>query len=341
MRRMVLQPMDSAYRQLRRDLRREITSRIDSFSAGLEDGTDDLDREIMAALERDLERYSSAAKSGINRAFLLGWILAIVSWISVAMILTKTYLVILARFVFDSRTGGVTLSLGDNDGPDSVLLGTDVTRTDGAFGYRLALDGKSWYGSFGIAVRPDEHGRPTYPMLSRLFLQRLFCGKLRMHRFDPDRFDHIGGQADHSARFVRIDLREGDRLCFQLPRLAAFSDGISFRSQLNLKMAAMLQHRLFFPVACGAGSLILRVDGGSMRIMPQDPPEGADPMDMAAFDMDGAFALRAQHDLVSVYSEGYTIIPDDRTFVIRHAPNRLASEAGKTLRKALFFILPI
>lgn len=341
MRRMVLQPMANAYVRMRSDLQREISTRYDDLAARLDNGTNELEREIMTALERDLDRYAGAAKNGIDRAFLMGWVLAVLSWISITMVLTKTFFVILARFVFDCRTGGVPLSIAGARPVNGAMNGKDITRTDGAFGYRVQLNGQRWYGSFGRRVRPDEHGRPTFPMPRRLFFRRLVSAKLRMQRFDPQQFDHIGGQSDHSTRFVQVDLREGDQLCFQLSNLAAFSEGIAFRSVLNLKLAAMLQHRMFFPVAYGVGSVVLRVDGGSMRVMPHDPPEGTDPMDMAAFDINGSFALRAQHDFISVYTEGYTILPDERTFVIRHAPERLASHGGKLLRKALFYVLPI
>ncbi len=341
LKRTVLQPVAAAYADIRGDLKRDLSGRIAQLSADLSEGTDQVQQELLGFIERELDDRVKAAQAGIDWAFLIGWILITLSWLTLVMVMTKTYLVILARFVFDARTGGVPLSLSGQRRSTPALAGRDITRSDGAFGYRVPLEGQAWFGSFGRNVRPDEHGRPCFPMLGRLFLRRAFSGKLRMQRFDPARFEHIGGQADHSTRFVRVDLTAQDQLCFAMPNLVAFSAGISLDSVLNLKLAAMLQHRLFFSVARGPGSVILRVDGGTMRLMPRDEPEGADPMDMAAFDIDGSFVLRAQHDYLSVYSEGYTVLPDAHTFAIRHAPDRMSWRGGKILRKAMFFLLPI
>jgi hypothetical protein len=62
---------------------------------------------------------------------------------------------ILARFVFDGRTGGMPLSMmAGAHRPVGALNGEDVTRTDGAFGYRVPLDGQRWFGSWPADVLP-------------------------------------------------------------------------------------------------------------------------------------------------------------------------------------------
>ena len=339
--RSILKPIADTYASARSELQTEVNTALNAGQGKIEGGTDAVRTLILGGLNERVQTATSRINQGIDALFLAGLVLSILSWISLSMVTLKSYLTILARHVFDTKSGGMFLTVGAPQQGDAALAGQDITRTDGANGYKIPLGDQLWYGSFGHIVRPIEFGRPTYPRLGQLLFQRLFAAKMRMQRFDPQSFDTIGGQADFSFRFVRVDLPEGRKLYFNVKNLAAFSQGVRFRSVFSLKLAAILQYRLFFSVVEGPGSVILRVDGGTMRLMPPDEAEGADPMDLAAFDWGGQFALRAQHDFLSVYSEGYTIVPEDRTFVIRHAPQRLVRRGGKLLRKTLFFLLPI
>ncbi|MEZ5479448.1 MAG: hypothetical protein R3E95_18775 [Thiolinea sp.] len=67
-----------------------------------------------------------------------------------------------------------------------------------------------------------------------------------------------------------------------------------------------------------------------------------DPNDLVAFDLNGRYVLHAQHDLLSVYTEGHSICPLQGTLAIRQVHDEKGVRLILASVKRLFkFLLPL
>lgn len=338
-RRMVLKPLASTYESLRAELYSSFLDGSNTTQAAAGQNTDEARASLELIVSHKLDSYVEEVNASIDRIFLAAKISRVLFLTGLIFSLLKTFLYILARNVFDHRVGKIPLAITlDRLSPNTVKA-RDITMDDDK-SFKVGLNRTGWYGSFRHNIRTNRPGRFTTPQKGALLFTRLLTGKLIFQKFDATKGEEFSGYGDVDSRFIKIDLSQGDRIFFRVPSLVGFSEGITLRRHYSLRLATILQFRLFFPVAEGPGSIVLSTKGGAAKIMPADGVEGSEPLDLLAFDLDGVLYTDAQHGIFNTYFGLLTIFPNKETLLVRHSGVVRSFRSFKVLRKIGFFLLP-
>lgn len=338
-RRMVLKPLASTYENIRADLYASFLDGSNTTQVAAGQNISEARKSLEVLVSHKLDAYVDEANENIDRAFLASKISRVLILSGLVFSLLKAFLYILARNVFDHRVGQIPLVVTrDRDSPNT-LRAQDITIDDDK-SFKVPLSETGWYGSFSHNIKPNRPGRFVIPQKGALLFTRLFLGKFVLQKYDVASDEEFSGYGDVDSRFIRIDLHHGDRVFFRVPSLVGFSEEITLRWHYSLRLATILQFRLFFPVAEGPGAIILSTKGGAAKIMPADGVEGSEPLDLLAFDLDGALYSDAQHGIFNTYFGRLTIFPSKETLLVRHSGVVRSLRSFKVLRKIGFFLLP-
>jgi len=338
-RRMVLKPLATTYESLRGELYSSFLDGSNTTQVAAGQNIDEARASLELIVSHKLDAYVEEANLTIDRVFLVAKISRALFLTGLTFSLLKTFLYILARNVFDHRIGKIPLMVTlDRLSPNTVKA-QDITMDDDK-SFKVGLDETRWYGSFRHNIRTNRPGRFATPQKGALPFTRLLTGKLVLQKFDATNEEEFGGYGDVDSRFIKIDLSQGDKIFFRVSSLVGFSEGITLRRHYSLRLATILQFRLFFPVAEGPGSIVLSTKGGTAKIMPADGVEGSEPLDLLAFDLDGVLHTDAQHGIFNTYFGHLTIFPNKETLLVRHSGVVRRLRSFKVLRKIGFFLLP-
>lgn len=347
MKELVLTPVNEAYSGIRLDAQKELLNRLNTINAGIDSSADESRRIALQWVFDTNQQYQTTAHNALDLGFLKSKITTLLFYAFMLYLLLKIFLYTFFRLAFDSKHGNVALHLNPASQPFQTKkqtltyqeLGNDVS---------IELADTTWFATKSRKVRYAQNGKPGFPMPLRLLFRRLFSGKYYMYRFGKQ-FDCpvLEPYADTTTHFSKVTLKDSDCLCLNLANLVAFSETIQLKSLFSIKLALFFKHPMFFTVAQGPGEILLRIDGGQGKIVNgkdhQNTNKGYfNPVDLVAFDVNGGYELTAQHDLISVYSEGHTIRPQGSSLAIRqvHA-EKGAKSFMLPLRKMLVFLLPI
>ena len=336
--------INSGYAKARRNFENDFREKLAEVDGGVSAKADFIRERTDSFVEDELSIYNTNTNDTIRTIFFTITIVTFFVHLFILFGFIKSFLFIAARLLYDEKYGDKLLgSWKSSDSTELVrkkITSVDITeKTDGKTQFSQSTLYDSWYACFDRNVRYNRHGKPKFPNLLQLVFRRLVTGKYLTKYYDKDE-EEFGGYASHESRFVRVELDEGHEVFFRIKNLMAFTQGIEFRNKFDFKMASMLKLRLLFSVARGPGAIILKAHGGSLTILPDGEDAKLAPYDILAFDTSGTFSLNSSHALLAVYLHGYTLIPDENTFVIRHVP-RSISRPISSLRKILFFLSPV
>ena len=336
---MVLKPLASTYESIRSELYSSFLDGSNTTQVAAGQNIDEARASLELLVSHKLDAYVDEANVNIDRAFLASKISRILILSGLFFSLLKAFLYILARNVFDHRVGQIPLTVTGGRKSLNTLKALDITIDDDK-SFKVSLDESGWYGSFSHNIKPNRPGRFVAPQKGALLFTRLLLGKFVFQKYDVASDEEFGGYGDVDSRFIKIDLSQGDRVFFRLPSLVGFSEEVTLRRHYSLKLATILQFRLFFPVAEGPGSIVLSTKGGAAKIMPADGVDGSEPLDLLAFDLDGVLHTDAQHGIFNTYFGRLTIFPNKETLLVRHSGVIRSFRSFKVLRKIGFFLLP-
>ncbi|MEP3844718.1 MAG: hypothetical protein ABJM43_05195 [Paracoccaceae bacterium] len=338
-RRMVLRPLASTYENIRSELYSSFLDGSNTTQVATGQNIYEARKSLESLVSHKLDAYVHEANINIDRAFLASKISRILILSGLIFSLLKAFLYILARNVFDHRVGQIPLAVTRDRKSPNTLKALDITIDDDK-SFKVSLDKTGWYGSFSYNIKPNRPGRFVIPQKGALLFTRLLLGKLVLQKYDVASDQEFSGYGNVDSRFIKIDLNQGDRVFFRVPSLVGFSEEVTLRRHYSLRLATILQFRLFFPVAEGPGSIVLSTKGGAAKIMPTDGVEGSEPLDLLAFDLDGVLHTDAQHGIFNTYFGRLTIFPNKETLLVRHSGVVRSSRSFKVLRKIGFFLLP-
>ena len=348
-RRLFMQPMDSAYKSFRANL---IANYQVQAAAGLALGDKNgqhLLRTTDDFIEFEIDRLEADAISANSRIFFILTLLSALSVAITTLAATKVVLLIYARHIFDPKTGAQIISFSDR-GPrkQAKLKVKDITRGSSskgspAFGFTQQLNGKRWYANFSRGAGSDRKGKLGIPRIFKLFLPRLAAGKMFFSSYDNNntKDDKFGGYGPHDKRFFLITLPPHRRVAIQVENLVAFSEDVEMFSLFDVRLPLLLQHSFYLRVFKGPGQIILSAQGGNASVMTMED-SAAEPFEIIGYDLDGGFSLDVDQGFWSTYFDSHSLLPSDKQSVaIRTTVPTLKKSTSHLAKKLMFFLLPI
>jgi uncharacterized protein (AIM24 family) len=178
----------------------------------------------------------------------------------------------------------------------------------------------------------------AWPQPFKAALRRLFTGTYKMVKVDvqPGKRDTISIQTSQGRQFLEWTLQKGERVYFSQGNLAAFSETVSLSTHISLSLTAMAFGRMFFSVAEGPGTLILRTFGKPEIYTSAEEARAIDPLRFIGWSDAAHFHVNSSSTIGNIYfhsaqmsfSKGGAAIGD-------------VSENGKRGAGAVRFIPPV
>ena len=360
-------PLNKGYANIRQDTRRALEKKLRSMDASTKNSSSAIKKFALQEIKQSNEVYQQTSHKTLDLIFLKGRVSSLIFYAFVFFLLLKIFLYVFTRFAFDAKHGGVSLSLKPLalSSQDSQFFQprkkTNAMQVE-ELGNEVSLDlgDDTWYATKHRKVRYAQKGKPAFPMPLRLLFRRLTTGSYYLYRCGKaDDCPRLEPYADDVTHFIKVTLADEDQLCISLKNLVAFTQSIQLKSLFSPKFSVFFKHSLFFTVMKGPGQVVLRVDGGKGKVIigkkvniineKNDPlydekkaSHFFNPVDLIAFDVKGSYDLAAQHDIISVYTEGHTIRPRVNSLAIRQVHDEKGTRSILSgFRKLLLFLLPI
>ncbi|MEZ5479449.1 MAG: hypothetical protein R3E95_18780 [Thiolinea sp.] len=248
--RSLLLPLNHAYDKVRADSETALHQELQGLDNDSRNHADAVRLHALASLERSSQHYQQLAHQTLELLFLRNSLGMLLLYAFSLYLLLKILSYIFTRFAFDPRQQGIPLAPVKPDHPPGRI-------TACAFGNEVQLDlqQETWYAAKNRKVRYARKGRPVFPFPWHLLLRRLRTRTWGLYRFSPqDQSQQLELYANDVTHFILLTLQPGDRLCFALANLVAFSASLTLQSRFSLKMSVFFQHSLFFTVAEGRAS---------------------------------------------------------------------------------------
>ena len=339
--RTILEPINNVYSNERGELRRNLTAALDEASLRGSDLGDAASRfartsarDRISSGEHSMKRVNSIIFTWIDLASLF-------SLVMLLLVAARALLYIVLRQVYDEKVGGFEYRFGTRSKKGAAISAEDTTLPYG--GAELFTKERSWFVVPRFSdIRCLPAGVPSFPQPFALLFRRVFCRKFLFDYHKKNGNTHrIEIQSSHGRRFVEVELQRHDRLIFDMDSLVAFSDGVTFELITRISLAALFQRRIFFSAVSGAGKVLLATRGGGLQLMPLQGRTYSSIEDAVAWDAEGGFQLKAQHDPFSTYFRTPNILPSADTLLILQPPSTLRGSVRRVAKGVLFWFIPL
>lgn len=224
------------------------------------------------------------------------------------MMLIKTYLLVLARFIFrDDRAhpAAASLALGGRKTRHTTPEAFDLGEEFAIRGSR----GKSYFIATSFEVRNAVPTlaipQPFTSPISRLFAGRFAYGLLDADQLGTAEATIVVKSPEH---LVRWELVEGQHLVVRHRDLVAVSVGDArFETELKLSVSALAFGRAIFHKIVGPGTVILRTAGEPVMGDTKDADESRNVSALKAWDRRARFQVQSGRSLRGLYFGSYNI----------------------------------
>ena len=150
---------------------------------------------------------------------------------------------------------------------------------------------------------PMPHGSNPQPF--RCLIPRLRWNLWRLRRFEYEAIP-ISFPSSHGKQYIKICLRDSERLCVDCEHLMGFSNGVRFSMKWTFKLSALLVNRMAFTVLTGPGTVLLRTNGESEIIDARsEPPKKKTwaPGQLVAWSIGSVFGVASSTNFLDIYGE--------------------------------------
>ncbi|MFC4273510.1 hypothetical protein GQF03_06955 [Sneathiella chungangensis] len=295
-------------------------------------------REIELYLSATLDATKRSVRNTIADVFWTVRSLNLLANLILIIAAIKSFAYIFARVAFKSETGNALpiepLPAGR---PSDTMPEPDIR--SGFDPEYVIKPGE--YGQFYIkpALSPSGSSQGiAWPQPHKAILRRLFSGTYKMVKVDPnlDRSDTISIQTSQGRQFLEWNLKDGERVYFSQGNLAAFSETIRLQTHISLSLTAMSFGRMFFSVAEGPGTLVLRTFGKPEVYRSAEKSRAIDPLRFIGWSDGAHFFINSSSSLENIYFHSAQI-----RFSHGGAAIGDVSENGKRGAGAVRFIPPV
>ena len=272
----------------------KINAAVENGSANLNDAVAGNADEFREAVKVEIESSVAKMRSANRAAFTGLAILEIVSLAILTISVVAAFHMLLGRLMFDKQQ-----SMEGADRPVTFQLRSGIATSIEWASYNVLPLGNDvegaavWFATLRVSRRGiGSSMRVWIPQFASSFLQRFFTGNYVLTRLDvqggPDG-PELSAVGDN--KLVRIRLRPGQSVCFRMPALVAFTEGVLLSSRYSTHVGVnMLGLGTFYTVAEGAGFLVLKTDG-MHYLRNSDAGLSSPPSNLLAWDETSSFAL--------------------------------------------------
>ena len=268
---------------------------------------DDLDARVGAAmvtLDARLERMRGAAHAQADRLFLLGDLLRLLGWLTLALVVVKSFLYVLALEVFHHEDG-LTFGLPATSTVEGTVRAARQLTIDRDFPHALITRQQLSNTDNDLRLAPWPWSAP----LARILRGRYFVFTRGTFLADAERPARgMVASASGGMSIVEWRMRAGEEVVFAYRDFFGASENVRLRSELSLRLSTLLLGRLFFRSArCedGEGLLLLRahveeIDPQHIRAIP--------PERLLAWHRHARFAIHSARTPWKTLLNGYTLV---------------------------------
>lgn len=372
--RRLLEPVQIAWHGLRNDLQRDLNAGLKDTARKKADLLTDIETRFSENVRSTTATGVEASTAAIRITSAVWTIIDIFLLVTLVFGVVKLFLIILARRLFDIRADRNSMRLSAYPANcNQPIEAYDITRPlAGKNGFEHSWDASSeerevLYVRFPKGVVRRGTFGDSWPYSLGAPLRRLGSLALTLTAFQPNeeraskKFN-----SDNSVRFVEVTLKKGQRISFHFSDLVTVTNGVRFKTVLSLRLGSFLRHQNLYTIAEGTGKIVLRASGAQTTLFPDTSKQNLSdlssmPVNQLAFDFDGLFysdtigqsnhtaaiIVRLIRRWVRLYFQsgnvfmGGPVAPAGQTRLVEHAPPRGLRRTFSTVRRLLFFVLPI
>ena len=271
----------------------------------------DVDAQVghaLATLDDRLARLRTAAHARATNLFLAADLFRLLGWLTLALVVVKSYLYVLALEVFHHE-GEHTFGLEAHDTIEGEVRAARQLTIDREFARPLITRHQLSNSDNDLRLAPWPWSAP----IARILRGRYFLFTRGTFLADADRPARGRVAAASGGRsIVEWKLQPGEEVVFGYREFFGASDNVRLRSEISLRLSTLLLGRLVFRTA--------RCDDGEGRLLLRAHVEEIDPEHIRAFPPERLLAWH-RHVRFSIHSartpwktllNGYTLVRRDR-----------------------------
>lgn len=304
----------------------------DSIEAREQAALRQLETSVNATRITTTEAISTGFRTWRNIAFLAG--------IYSAIILLKTFIIVLSRVIFAPRESTAQFL------PEAPADPTGLKRHGQSFTIPRNSPEAFYVSRWGVTLEGPPPARRR-PLGFRFPVARILAFRWSMNRIegnrhnDDDEFD-AELKVDEPAELVTWTLGDGERVVFRFPDFIGMSEGIRVRRITSLGITTLVLGRMIFYAAEGPGTLILRTTAAA-RVTPDATAERPAPMPkLVAWSSGSRFAIHAALTRIDTFFSGYNLRISKGDSVVWDTSTRRGDGPGSGIvRFVSSFLLPI
>jgi hypothetical protein len=268
------------------------------------------------AIERQIDE--SAAQTGVafKKALYAGRMFSMIMQIYGIMVLIKTYGIVLARIIFDTRNKRrfhARLSNEDTHPGSAVRPIRSKVRHIGSQPLPLLRSERRNYFltrdvSLPAGLPMAYVPAPVTAIASRLRARRYLMSYVEIIK---GQFDEVSLQLPGTFELVRWEIAEGERVVFRFNDLVGMSSGVRIKTEITFSLQALVFGRAVFHTAVGKGILFLRTTRnpvvGAGTIPGVGPRQARDAGSLISWHTRTPFEIHSDLNYKGVFVRGYNV----------------------------------
>jgi hypothetical protein len=334
---------------LARAVARDLARFEGSATGRIEDARRGASQQVGAALERLEARIMTlrtAAHRAADRVFLLHDLLRLLAWLTLAFVVVKSFLYVLALELYHRDESA---SMGFDDAvpvQGEYRSGKRVT-IDRAFTVPLITRKQLSNADNHVRLAPWPGAAP----IARLWHRRYFLFTRGTFLSDADPSVPPGAPAAEAGQargmvasagggeaIVEWRMQPGEEVVFGYRDFFGASENLRLRSEISLRLSSLLLGRIFFRIAqCpadgGEGRLLLKAD---VELVDQAQIRAVPPERMIAWNRHARFSIHSGRTAWTTLINGYTLVRRDTPGVPPGLIVVSSAESGSNLGTILY-----
>lgn len=339
----VLEPLNEEYTETRNEQRDSLRRTTSDYATRA--GKDA--QKAIAIAREDLGEHMLLLKGTIKKQ--LGYIYSVidfiawVSWLTLIMVIVKSFMYIFARIFFASDAHGERI-IQFEPAVQPVQRGSIDEVSDTLM--LTAAMGKHFYvnKAYDFANAPPDE---VTPQASKAVWSRFKNGVWHLNKIRTAKRDAADDtpyrRIPDDERIVVWTLKPGDAVIFSWKTFVGMNDSIRIRAKYSWQLSSLVFGRMFYVVASvdadapGDGTLLL-VARGSDGIRASTSPSNS-PDQLLAWQTTSRFQLRASLSFRNIYRSGIQIRAQECDLAVMHLNDKKQKTGAAAFLK--YFLVPV
>jgi hypothetical protein len=289
----------------------DVAEPLEHGASSVAQGAEDVDAraaQLLATIDERFARLRRAAHVEADRLFLAADLFRLLGWLTLALVVLKSFLYVLALEVFHHE-GELTFGLETGSTIEGEVRAGRQLTIDREFPRPLITRKQLSNTDNDVRLAPWPFSSP----LGRILRGRYFLFTRGTFLADAERPARgMVASASGGMAIVEWKMRPGEQVVFAYRDFFGASDNVRLRSEISLRLSTLLLGRIIFRIAhCGEGEgrLLLRahVEETDPEHIRAIPPER-----LLAWSRHARFAIHSARTPWKTLLNGYTLVRKDR-----------------------------